>query len=67
VLFVHVPAAWLTYLAFGITLSGSAMYLWKKDLRWDRLAASSAEIVHFSVESWRTLHQRATIFNTDGM
>jgi len=140
VLFVHVPAAWLAYLAFGFTLLGSGMYLWKKDLRWDRFAASSAEvgvfftsltialgmiwgrstwgvwwtwdarlvmtavmlfvylgylalrrsipdriararrsawlgilgtvqipIVHFSVQWWRTLHQKATIFNTDGM
>ena len=140
VLFVHVPAAWLAYLAFIITLASSGMYLWKKDLKWDRFAASSAEvgvfftsltialgmiwgrstwgvwwtwdarlvmtavmlfvylgylalrrsipdrlararrsawlgilgtvqipIVHFSVEWWRTLHQQATIFNTDGM
>lgn len=44
ILFVHVPAAWLAYLAFGITLAGSAMYLWKKDLKWDRFAAASAEV-----------------------
>jgi len=44
VLFVHVPSAWLAYLAFGITLLGSGLYLWKKDLKWDRLAASSAEV-----------------------
>jgi heme exporter protein C len=44
ILFVHVPAAWLAYLAFTVTLVGSAVYLWKKDLRWDRLAASSAEV-----------------------
>ena len=44
ILFVHVPAAWLAYLAFVITLLGSALYLIRKDLRWDRLAASSAEV-----------------------
>ena len=44
VLFVHVPSAWLAYMAFVITLLGSALYLWKKDLRWDRLAAASAEV-----------------------
>lgn len=44
VLFVHVPAAWLAYLAFVVTLLGSGLYLWKKDLRWDRLAAASAEV-----------------------
>jgi len=140
VLFVHVPAAWLAYLAFGIPLFSRAMYLWTNHLRWDRFAASSAEvgvfftsltialgmiwgrstwgvwwtwdarlvmtavmlfvylgylalrrsipdriararrsawmgilgavqipIVHFSVVWWRTLHQQATIFNSDGM
>lgn len=44
VLFVHVPSAWLAYLAFGVTLAGSILYLAKKDLKWDRLAASSAEV-----------------------
>jgi heme exporter protein C len=44
IMYVHVPSAWLAYLAFGITMFGSVMYLWKKDLRWDRLAHSSAEI-----------------------
>lgn len=44
VLFVHVPSAWLAYLAFVFTLLGSALYLWKKDLKWDRFAASSAEV-----------------------
>ena len=44
IMYVHVPSAWLAYLAFGITMFGSAMYLWKKNLKWDRLAHSSAEI-----------------------
>ena len=44
VLFVHVPSAWLAYLAFGFTLLGSGLYLGTKDLRWDRFAASSAEV-----------------------
>jgi heme exporter protein C len=44
ILYVHVPSAWLAYLAFGVTMLASAMYLWKKDLKWDRRAASSAEI-----------------------
>ncbi len=44
ILYVHVPAAWLAYLAFGVTMIGSAMYLWKKNLLWDRIAAASAEI-----------------------
>lgn len=44
IMYVHVPAAWLAYLAFFVTMFASAMYLWKKDLAWDRRAVSSAEI-----------------------
>lgn len=44
IMYVHVPSAWLAYLAFGITMLSSAMYLWRKDLRWDRRAHASAEI-----------------------
>jgi heme exporter protein C len=49
IMYVHVPAAWLAYLAFAVTLIGSIGYLVSKDLRWDRVAASSAEIgVYFT-------------------
>lgn len=44
IMYVHVPSAWLAYLAFFITMVGGAAYLWRRDLRYDRLAASSAEI-----------------------
>ncbi len=44
IMFVHVPSAWLAYLSFGVTMLASAMYLWKRDLVWDRVALSSAEI-----------------------
>lgn len=44
IMYVHVPAAWLAYLAFVVTMATSAMYLWKKDLKWDRRALASAEI-----------------------
>lgn len=47
---IHVPTLWLAFVAFGITALGSVMYLIRKTYRWDRLAASSAEIgVLFSV------------------
>jgi heme exporter protein C len=49
VMYVHVPAAWLAYLAFFVTLVGSAGYLATRSLRWDRIAAASAEIgVYFT-------------------
>jgi heme exporter protein C len=44
IMYVHVPAAWLAYLAFLVTLIGSVGYVLGRDLRFDRLAASSAEI-----------------------
>jgi heme exporter protein C len=138
IMYLHVPTAWLAYLAFGVTALASAFFLWPRtrSLVWDRLAGASAElgvlftglalamgslwgkpvwgvwwawdarlvttavlfflylgylalrripgepiangkrnaiaaliafvdvpIVHFSVEWWRTLHQKATVFN----
>lgn len=44
ILYVHVPSAWLAYLAFAITLGGSVVWLITRSYRWDRLAASSAEV-----------------------
>lgn len=44
IMYVHVPSAWLAYLAFAVTMAASAMYLWKRDLAWDRRAHASAEI-----------------------
>ncbi len=41
---LHVPSLWLAFLAFGVTAFGSIMWLIRKRLRWDRLAAASAEI-----------------------
>jgi heme exporter protein C len=43
-MYVHVPAAWVTFLAFGIVLLYSLLFLWKEDERHDLLAASAAEI-----------------------
>lgn len=139
-MYVHVPAAWVAYLAFGVTTLASALYLWKRTRSpvWDTVAGASAElgvvftgltlalgslwghpvwgvwwawdarlvstavlfflylgylalrrvpaepgvrarrsaiaalaafvdvpVVHFSVEWWRTLHQKATVFNPE--
>jgi heme exporter protein C len=43
-LYVHVPAAWLAYLAFAVVFVASIAYLRTNKSRWDRLAAASAEI-----------------------
>lgn len=46
ILYVHVPSAWLAYLAFIVTAVASAIHLFSKQhsLGWDRLAGASAEI-----------------------
>jgi heme exporter protein C len=43
-MYVHVPAAWLAYLAFGVVFGSSIAYLRTRRARWDRLAAASAEV-----------------------
>lgn len=43
-MYVHVPAAWLAFLAFFVVFLMSVLYLIQRDPRWDRVAASSAEI-----------------------
>jgi heme exporter protein C len=43
-IYIHVPSAWLAYLSFAVVLMASVAYLRTKRTRWDRLAASSAEI-----------------------
>ncbi len=44
IMYVHVPSSWLAFLAFGVTALGSALWLWRKTIVWDRIAESSAEI-----------------------
>lgn len=44
IFYVHVPSAWVAYLAFVVVLVGSVAHLWRGGERWDRLARVSAEI-----------------------
>jgi heme exporter protein C len=44
IFYVHVPLAWISYLAFFFVLVGSALYLWRRDDRWDAFARVNAEI-----------------------
>jgi heme exporter protein C len=43
-MYVHVPSAWLAYLSFAVVFVASIAYLKTKRIRWDRLAAASAEV-----------------------
>jgi heme exporter protein C len=44
ILYVHAPAAWVAFLAFGLVAVASVLYLWLRDSRLDYFAESSAEI-----------------------
>lgn len=44
IMYVHVPSAWLAYLAFAVTLIASVAHLVTKRLDWDRRAGASAEV-----------------------
>lgn len=45
-MYVHVPAAWLAYLAFFVTAVASVLWLWPRTraVHWDLLAGASAEV-----------------------
>lgn len=43
IFYVHVPAAWVAFMAFGVVALSSVMYLWLKDERFDRAAVAAAE------------------------
>jgi heme exporter protein C len=44
IMYVHVPAAWMTFLAFFVVLLFSVRYLWQRRENDDLLAASAAEV-----------------------
>jgi heme exporter protein C len=45
-MYLHVPVAWLAYLAYGVTALASLLYLFPRTRgpRWDLLAGASAEV-----------------------
>ncbi|TDC40567.1 cytochrome C biogenesis protein [Micromonospora sp. 15K316] len=43
-MYLHVPAAWVAYLAFGVVLAASVAHLIGGDPRWDHFARAGAEI-----------------------
>ena len=44
IMYVHVPAAWTSFIAFGVVFVASIAYLWRRNDRADLLAASAAEV-----------------------
>jgi len=44
IMYPHVASAWLAYLSGGITALAGVGWLWKRDLRFDAVAVSAAEL-----------------------
>lgn len=44
IMYVHVPAAWMTFLSFFVVLVFSVLYLWRRRENDDLIAASAAEV-----------------------
>ncbi|MFC1553791.1 cytochrome c biogenesis protein CcsA [candidate division KSB1 bacterium] len=44
IFYFHVPNAWVSFLAFAVAFTGSVGFLITKDFKFDRLAASAAEL-----------------------
>jgi heme exporter protein C len=44
IMYVHVPSAWLAYLAFTVTFVASIAYLVRRDITWDHRAGAAAEV-----------------------
>jgi len=44
IFYIHAPAAWVAFLAFGLVGLVSVLYLWLREERLDRIAESSAEV-----------------------
>jgi heme exporter protein C len=44
IFYFHMPSAWVSYLAFFVTLVSSALYLKSRDVKYDRWAQSAAEL-----------------------
>ena len=44
IFYLHVPMAFSAYMGFAVVCFASVMFLFKKDLRWDTIAYTAAEI-----------------------
>jgi heme exporter protein C len=44
IMYVHVPSAWMAFIAFTVVFVCSLLYLWKRRESYDLMAASAAEV-----------------------
>jgi heme exporter protein C len=44
IFYFHVPLAWISFLAFFVVFMCGVLYLLRRDIKWDTIASSSAEV-----------------------
>lgn len=44
IFYIHMPAFFGAFTAFGATVIGGAVYLWRRDERWDKIALAGVEV-----------------------
>ena len=44
IFYIHMPSFFGAFTAFGLTVVGGILFLWRKDGRWDRIAGAGAEV-----------------------
>ena len=44
IFYLHVPLAWLAFMSFFVVFVASAIYLWKRQTKWDVRASAAAEV-----------------------
>jgi len=44
IFYIHMPSFFGAFTAFGATVIGGIMYLWKRDDRWDKIAVAGVEV-----------------------
>jgi heme exporter protein C len=44
IMYVHVPSAWMSMIAPAVVAAASVLFLWKRQIRYDLLASSAAQV-----------------------
>ena len=65
-MYLHVPAAWVAYLAYGVTSLASALYLWKRtrSQAWDTLAGPEGKADAFAQQASTVVTSSTSPFPT---
>ena len=66
IFYIHVPSAWVAFLAFGLVAVASGVFLWIRDQRLDRFAEKSASNIYDRIQAARR-RPLARVINALGM